>query len=293
MKSEEVPYPKFDPKTEFLIRPSQGWIGFEWREIFRYSDLLFLLVRRDFVAKYKQTILGPVWFVVQPLMMTLMFSVIFGGVAKIPTDGAPHTLFYLCGLLPWVYFSETMNTTSKTLVTNANLFSKVYFPRLILPLSAVLSNLITFAIQLATFIGFWLYFKLFTVAGPSIKPNLFLVALPFLLLQTAAIGLGVGLWIAALTAKYRDFTHLTAFLTQLWMYATPIIYPLSEIPAQYRVLVSLNPMAGIVEAYKYAFLGVATINTSLLLVSALSTLILLITGLLLFGKIEQTFVDII
>lgn len=280
-----------DPSYEIHIRPNRSWFYIDWRGIIEYKDLLFLLVRRDFVAKYKQTILGPLWFIIQPLAMTLVFTVIFGKVAKIPTDGLPPTLFYLCGLLPWTYFAQCLNATSKSLVGNANLFGKVYFPRLIVPLSLVISNLFAFAIQLATFVGFWIYFKFFSSAGSQIHPNLTLFGLPLLLLETASLGLGVGLWMSALTAKYRDFTFLMGFLTRMWMYATPIIYPLSQIPDRYQPYVAANPMAGIVESYKYAFMGQGTIDPKLLIISAAVTLLLLLSGIIIFNRVERTFID--
>ena len=281
------------PESDYcvVIEPNRSWFRLPWRDLLHYRDLWFLLVRRDFVAKYKQTILGPAWFIIQPLLMTLMFTVVFGRIAKIPTDGLPGMLFYLCGMLAWTYFAECIRGTSTIFVTNANLFGKVYFPRLVVPLAVVTSNLIAFAIQLATFIGFWLYFKFFTPAGDHFALTPYLFALPLLLLQTAAIGLGVGLWMSSLTAKFRDFTHLTGFLTQLWMYATPVVYPLSEVPQRWRWVVSLNPMTGIVETYRYAFLGAGTVEPGYLAGSAVATVVLLVSGVLLFSRTERTFID--
>ncbi len=276
---------------EIVIQPTRGWFAIDWKGLLHYRDLLVLLVRRDFVSKYKQTVLGPAWFILQPLLTILVFSVIFGRVAKIPTDGHPPLLFYLCGLLPWNYFSQSLNTISNSLVANANLYSKVYFPRLIIPLSVVLSNLFAFLLQFVMFSGFYFYFKFFTVAGSHINPNLFILVLPFLLLQTAAISLGVGLWISALTTKYRDFQHLVGFLTQLWMYVTPVIYPLSVVPTRWRFVLALNPMSGVVEAYRYAFFGTGLVDPAYLLISAVVTLTILITGLIIFSKVERTFVD--
>ena len=217
---------------ELLIRPTKGWFQLNIGDLWRYRDLLFLLVHRDFVAKYKQTILGPVWFILQPLMMTIVFTVIFGNVAKIPTDGLPPVLFYLTGLLGWNYFAQVFQGTSGTLVANADLFGKVYFPRLVVPLSAVLSNFLTFGLQLATLLCFWVYFKLFTSTGAAFGFSSAIVWLPLLLVQIAALSLGVGLWLSALTTKYRDFTFLTPFLVQVWMFATPVIYPLSQSPGK-------------------------------------------------------------
>jgi lipopolysaccharide transport system permease protein len=276
---------------EYIIEASSSWFRIPWRELVQFRDLLFLLVRRDFVSRYKQTILGPAWFVIQPLLTTIVFTVIFGKVAKIPTDGLPQMLFYLCGLVGWSYFSQCMQGTSTTFVSNAGLFGKVYFPRLVVPLSVVIANLMAFAIQLATFLCFWVYFKFFTSVGASFHMTSYLFALPALLLQTAAVGLGVGLWMSALTAKYRDFVHLSSFLTQLWLYATPVAYPLSRVPMKWRWIWSLNPMTGIVESYKLAFLGVGTVNWHYLAISVGTTVVLLVTGLFIFSKTERSFID--
>jgi len=274
-----------------VIEAKASWFRLPFRDIWEYRDLLFLMVRRDFVAKYKQTVLGPLWFIIQPLMMTMVFTVVFNRIGKIPTDKLPPMLFYLCGQLSWSYFAQCMNGTSRTFVANANLFGKVFFPRLIIPLSVVASSLIAFVIQLATFMAFWVFFKFFTPAGELFGFTPYLLALPVLLIITGAIGLGVGLWMSSMSAKYRDFAHLGTFLTQLWMYATPVVYPLSEVPEKWRWVVSLNPMTGIVETYRYAFLGAGTVEAKFLLISAASAIVLLITGVLMFGKTERTFID--
>ena len=276
---------------EIIIQPNQSWLHIDWQGLSHYRDLLFLLVRRDFVSKYKQTILGPAWFVIQPLLMTLVFTIIFGKIAKIPTDGLPPALFYLCGLLVWRYFADCLTITSTSFTANANLFGKVYFPRLIVPLSVVISNLFAFAIQLVTFLGFFLYFKYFTPASANLKPNSFIFALPLLLLQTAAISLGIGLWLSALTAKYRDFQFLMTFLVQLWMYATPVIYPMSIVPEKWKSILALNPMAPIVELYRYAFLGTGITNPHYIAISMTITIFALLTGILIFNKTERTFID--
>ena len=276
---------------ELVIQPTRGWFRIPWRDLLHYRDLLVLLVRRDFVSKYKQTILGPAWFVIQPLLMTMVFTVVFGRVAKISTDELPPMLFYLCGMLAWTYFAECIKGTSTTFVVNAHIFGKVYFPRIIVPVAVVIANLIAFSIQLATFLCFWTYFKVFTEAGALIHPKPFLFLLPLLLLQTAAIGLGVGLWMSALTAKYRDFMHLTTFLTQLWMYATPVVYPLSVIPDRWKWVSMANPMSGIVESYRYAFLGAGTVRPAFLATSMITTVILLVSGILIFSRTEKTFID--
>jgi len=276
---------------EIVIRPTRGWLQLNLGEIWQYRDLLFLLVHRDFVAKYKQTILGPAWFVLQPLLTTVVFSIVFGEIAKIPTDDLPRMLFYLAGLLGWNYFAQTFQSTSATLVANAGIFGKVYFPRLVVPLSAVISNLFAFALQLATLLAVWIYFKLFTSAGGLFGFSASIVWFPLVLLQVAALSLGVGLWLSALTAKYRDFTFLSGFIIQIWMYATPVIYPLSQIPEKWRWIAVLNPMTMPVEAIRIMFLGQGTVVGAYVLLSLSITVLLLLSGILVFSKVEKTFID--
>ena len=275
---------------EITLRPESSWIRLELRAIWHYRDLLLLMVWRDFSAKYKQTLLGPLWFILQPLLMTLVFTVIFGNVAHLSTDGLPPLLFYLCGQLGWTYFAANFNSNSATLVTHAALFSKVYFPRLIVPLSALVSNLFAFGIQLGLFVGFYLYFK----TGPAASgfgANWHAVFFPLILLQTALLSLGVGLLMSALTAKYRDLTHVAPLLIQVWMYATPVIIPLSKFPEKWRWVLALNPMTTIVESTRFMLLGNGTVHPDHLIYSVLVTCILLIVGLLAFGWVEKTFVD--
>jgi lipopolysaccharide transport system permease protein len=276
---------------ELVIRRTGGWFTLNLAEVWQYRDLLLLLIHRDFIAKYKQTILGPAWFILQPLLMTVVFSVIFGEIAKIPTDGLPPVLFYLTGLLGWNYFAQTFQSTSGTLVNNVGIFGKVYFPRLVVPLSAVISNLFAFALQLATVLIIWIYFKLFTSAGRLFDFSAGIVWFPLVVLQVAALSLGVGLWLSALTAKYRDFTYLSGFIIQIWMYATPLIYPLSKIPEKWRWIAVLNPMTMPVEATKLMLLGQGTVVWTYLLLSLSVTILLLLSGILVFNKVEKTFVD--
>jgi lipopolysaccharide transport system permease protein len=276
---------------ELVIRPTRGWFHLNLADVWRYRDLLFVLVHRDFVAKYKQTILGPAWFIFHPLLMTGVFIIIFGKVAKIPTDGLPPMLFYLTGLLGWNYFAQTLQSTSSTLVTNAGIFGKVYFPRLVVPLSAVVSNFFAFAIQLACLLCFWAYFKVFTSSGEAFGFSSTIVWLPLLVVQIGALSLGVGLWLSALTAKYRDFTFLNVLIIQIWMYATPVIYPLSQIPERWRWFAVLNPMTMPVETIKRMFLGQGVVIPRYLAASVGSTLLLLASGVLVFNKVEKTFVD--
>jgi lipopolysaccharide transport system permease protein len=277
---------------EIVLRPDTGWRTLHLAGLWQYRDLLSLLVRRDFVAKYSQTVLGPLWFIVQPVAMTLVFTVIFGRLAGLSTDGLPPVLFYLCGQLGWNYFAQTFSSNSATFVTNAGLFSKVYFPRLIVPVAALVSNLIAFAIQFATFACFFLYFKYRLDAG-GFTSDWRVVLLPLLVVQTALLSLGASLLMSALTAKYRDLTHLSALLLQIWMYATPVIYPLSKFPEKWRWIAALNPMTPIVEAYRLLLLGVGTVEPGYLALSVVTTAAVLLAGLLLFGRMEKTFVDVV
>ena len=274
---------------EVTLRANASWLQLELKGIWQYRDLLSLLVWRDFVAKYKQTILGPLWFIIQPLMMSLVFTVIFGKVANIPTDGLPPLLFYLCGQLGWNYFAQNFNSNSATLVNNSGLFSKVYFPRLVVPLANLVSNLFTFLIQAATFCAFYVYFK--SMHQGQFQMNWQVVFLPLLVLQCAALSLGLGLVMSAFTAKYRDLVHLSGFLINIWMYATPVIIPLSKFPQEWRWLVALNPMTSVVESFRFMLLGAGTVQPLYLGISIAFTVVVLIAGLLLFAKVEKTFVD--
>lgn len=271
-----------------ILRPNRQWVRIDWHAIWEYRDLLLLLVRRDFVSRYKQTILGPAWFFVQPLVMTTVFTVIFGHVAHIPTGGVPPTLFYLCGLLTWNYFSQNFTSTGDTFLSHANLFSKVYFPRLVVPLASVIGNLCALCIQLITFTGFYLFFK---INGTNIHLHWSALLFPLLIVQVAALSLGVGLWMSSLTAKYRDLTHLSPVILQVWLYGTPLIYPLSQIPEKWRWLMQLNPMAMPVEVSKIMFLGTGEVTLQGILISLAITLFLVITGHMLFQRIERNFAD--
>jgi len=271
-----------------VIRPVSGWFDIHLSELWRYRDLIMLFVRRDFVAVYKQTILGPLWFLIQPLLTTIVFTVIFGRIAKIPTDGIPQMLFYLSGVVVWNYFAGCLNKTSDTFVGNAYLFGKVYFPRLAVPVSVVISNLITFGVQFILFAGFWLYFY---INGSTGNPQLSILFLPLLVLQMAALGLGFGIIVSSLTTKYRDLSQLVGFGVQLWMFATPIVYPSSQIPVKWQWLIALNPMAPIIEFFRFSFLGVGTVSPLHMMLSALTTLLVLATGIILFSRIEKSFMD--
>ena len=278
-----------DDNWSLIIRPYNRLFDLHLDDVWRYRDLLWMFVRRDFVAVYKQTILGPLWFFIQPLLTTLVFTVIFSGVAKIPTDGFPAMLFYLAGMTPWNYFSTCLTKTSNTFVANAGIFGKVYFPRLIVPLSIVVSTIIQFGIQFLLFIAILAYYL---AAGAPIFPQWgWIVALtPALVLLMAALGLGAGIVVSSLTTKYRDFTFLIAFGVQLMMYATPIIYPMSSIPEKWRWLIQLNPMTAPVEAFRAIFLG-GPIPWSALGFSTAITAVLLFVGIVIFNKVEKSFMD--
>lgn len=279
------------PAHETVIQPSTGIRLFSWRDLYAYRDLLWLLVWRDISARYRQTILGPLWFIVQPLLTTLVFTVVFGRFAQIPTSNTPPVLFYLCGLLAWNYFAQTFQSTSTTLVNNAGMFSKVYFPRLIVPLSAVISNLAALAIQLVTFAAIYVAYLGVGLPGQT-TVRWEAALLPLVVLQVAALGLGIGLWLAALTTRYRDFTVLSGFLLQLWLYGTPVIYPLSTVPASWRLAVELNPMTMPVECFKHALLDAGSPEPRLIAISVAVTAACLVSGLFAFKRVERTFVDI-
>jgi lipopolysaccharide transport system permease protein len=281
------------PVREIVIQPTRGFHFLDWRELWAYRDLLRLLVWRDFVTKYKQTLLGPLWHIIQPLFTTVIFTVVFSIVAQLPTDGLPPTLFYLCGLLAWSYFSQTFNSTASTLAANAGLFGKVYFPRLIIPLAGLTSNLISFLIQLVSFFTVLVIYR-WTHPGETVGPRWdAIVFVPLVLIHLAAFSLGVGLWLAALTAKFRDFTVLAGFLLQLWLYVTPVIIPLAKVPAEYHFIVGLNPVTMPVECMRYLLLGQGWVNPSLLGASVIVTILALVTGIMVFRKVERTFVDVI
>ena len=273
---------------DIIIQPKTKWFDLHLADLLRYRDLTMLFVWRDFVSTYKQTILGPLWHLITPLITTVIFTIIFNRIADIPTDGLPPFLFYMCGLTAWNYFADCLNRTSGTFITNAYIFGKVYFPRLTVPFSVVLSNLFKFIIQFALFIGFMLYFGL---RGSSVHPNLLMLLTPYLLALMAALGLGAGIIVSSLTIRYRDLQVLVGFGVQLLMYATPIVYPLSAIPPKYRWLVLMNPMTSVIETFRYAFLGNGIFNILYLFYSTGATLLILFLGILLFNHVEKTFMD--
>jgi lipopolysaccharide transport system permease protein len=285
--SKQIPFPEED--WTLVIQPQRSLLDLRLGELWRYRDLVMLFVRRDFVAVYKQTILGPLWYLIQPLLTTLTFTVIFGSIASLPTDGLPQFLFYMSGTVVWSYFASCLTKTSETFVQNANLFGKVYFPRLAVPVSILFSNLITFLIQFAMFLVFVLYFA---VRGTDVQLNWPWIALsPLLVLMMAGLGLGFGVIISSLTTKYRDLRFLVQFGVQLLMYATPVIYPVSSIPERFQWIILANPMTPIVEAFRVAFLGAGTVDTGHLLYSFGFMVAVVTLGSIIFNRVEQTFMD--
>ncbi len=270
------------------IKPQNKWYEIDFRAIWNYRDLLMLFVRRDFVSVYKQTVLGPFWFFIQPILTTLTFTFIFGNFAKISTDGIPALIFYLCGLTFWNYFANCLTATSNTFVANSGIFGKVYFPRLISPLSVIISNLIKFAIQ---FFLFLVVFAFYFWKG-EIQPNWTLFLFPIYIVMMAGLGLGFGILISSLTTKYRDFTFLIGFGVQLLMYASPIIYPFSMLSEKLRLILNIvNPMSSIIEAVKYGFLGKGVFSVQNLTISFIYMIVLLFIGIVAFNKVEKSFMD--
>lgn len=270
------------------IKAESSLFAINFREIWHYRDLLFMLVKRDFITFYKQTILGPLWFIVQPLLTTLIFVILFGNIAKLSTDGIPQLAFYLAGITIWNYFSESLTKTSSVFTANASIFGKVYFPRLIMPLSIVASSLLKFAVQFALFILVVLYYSFVT---QSIQPNLWILFTPVLILLMALFALGVGMIFSSLTTKYKDLTFLLAFGIQLFMYITPVVYPSSALPEKFQILAKINPLSSIFECFRYAYLGTGTFTIADLLISTLVIVFLFFTGVLVFNKVEKSFMD--
>jgi lipopolysaccharide transport system permease protein len=273
---------------DLIIRPQRSWWDLRLDELWRYRDLVWLLVWRDFVATYKQTILGPLWYLIQPILTTVVFTVIFGNIAHLSTDGLPPFLFYLAGTTVWSYFAACVTNTSNTFTSNAAIFGKVYFPRLTIPVSVIISNLISFGIGFGVFLAFWVYFML---TGSLVHPNLWILLLPVLIFLMAGQGLGLGIIVSSLTTKYRDLQQLVSFGVQLLMYATPVIYPLSTVHGIWRWLLLANPMTAVVEAFRLGFLGTSSLSPMYLLYSAGFMAVVFLIGILIFNHVEVTFMD--
>lgn len=280
--------PAADAGWTTVITPHRGWLDWRLNRLWHYRDLISLFVWRDFVSAYKQTILGPLWHVIQPVLTTVTFTIIFGKIAKLSTDGIPPFLFYLAGTVSWNYFANNVTKTSSTFVSNASLLGKVYFHRLVIPVSIAISNLISFAIQLGIFLAFLAFFFL---RGAPVHLTGWVLCLPLFLLMLAGYGLGSGIIVSALTTRYRDLTNLVAFGVQLLMYATPVILPVSGMPVKYRWLLQCNPLTPIVEGFRLAFLGSGSVDALQLGVSFGIMLVVLVIGLMLFTHVEKTFMD--
>ena len=270
-----------------VIKPKQKLLDLKIRELWHYRDLISLFVRRTFVAQYKQTVLGPAWAVIQPLFTTVIFTFIFGGMAGLAPGGVPSFLFYMCGNVAWTYFSGALTATASTFTANSSIMGKVYFPRLVMPVSTVLSNLISFAIQ---FVFFLLFFVYYLIVG-AVVPNWYALLTPVLVIQMAALGLGFGIIISALTTKYRDLAMLVSFGVQIWMYLTPVAYDISIIPEKYMGLYMLNPMTPVINVFRYGWLGTGSFDLGYYLISWGMTVAVLLLGIIMFNRVEKTFMD--
>jgi lipopolysaccharide transport system permease protein len=284
---ETAPVEQKEHWTE-IIQPYTKLLDLRLGEVWRYRDLVMMFVRRDFVSNYKQTILGPIWFFLQPLLTALTYVLIFGKAAGLAPEGLPPVLFYLSGITIWNYFSECLSKTATVFKDNAQMFGKVYFPRLTMPVSITISNLVRFGIQLLLFVLIWVYFLATTT---TLQPNLFLLLVPFLVVLMGAMALGLGMIISAMTTKYKDLIFLLTFGIQLAMYATPVIIPIQRIPEKYQWIIKANPVTSIVETFRYAFTGFGEVNWGLLSYSFVFTIVILILGTIVFNKVEKGFTD--
>ena len=291
-ENKNIDSASLDPTWDLEIKPQAHLLDINLREVWKYRDLLWMFVKRDFTAQYKQTILGPLWHFIQPLFTTIVFLVVFTNIAKISTDGVPPILFYMSGITIWNYFASCLNATSNTFVANAGIFGKVYFPRLVIPLSTVMSNIVKFGIQFLLLLCAMLWYKLSSTTFILSQPLSTLLLIPFIILIMAGIGLGLGIIISSMTTKYRDLTVLIGFAVQLLMYATPVVYPLSTITSEkLRFWITLNPLTPLVEAFRYAMLGVGSFDYASFGYSIGFMLITLFIGLLIFSRVEKTFMD--
>ncbi len=271
-----------------VIKPKNKLFEVDFKEIWQYRDLFSMFVKRDIITQYKQTILGPAWFFIQPALTTIMYMVVFGGIAGIPTDGLPQPMFYLAGIVCWQYFADCLNKTSSTFTTNQNIFGKVYFPRMIVPLSTVASNLVRMGIQFLLFAAVYIYYL---IIGVHVAPNIYILLLPLIIIILAGLSLGFGIIISSMTTKYRDLTILFTFIVGLWMYATPIIYPLSTMSPKHQWIMALNPVTSLVETFKYGTMGVGTFSWVQLGYSFGFMFVLLGIGIVVFNKVQRSFMD--
>ena len=278
---------KDSERWDSVIESKHSLLDINFKEIWNYRDLLVLFIKRDFVTVYKQTILGPLWFFIQPLLTTITFTIIFGNVAQLSTDGAPKVVFYMAGITLWNYFSSCLSSVSSVFNTNAGIFGKVYFPRLIMPLTIVASNLMKFGVQFLLFIGFVLYF----VLQNQIAPNWFILLTPIIIVLMALIAMGIGLILSSMTTKYKDLTQLITFGVSLLMYATPVIYPSSSVPQNYAWIINLNPLVGLFDYMRFAYLGIGQFTIQSLLYPSVFSVVILFLGIIVFNKTQKTFMD--
>lgn len=269
------------------IEANHSLFDLKFKEVWKYKDLIYMFVKRDFISSFKQTILGPIWFFINPILTTIVYLVIFGKIAKLSTDNAPPLLFYLAGVTLWNYFSTSLLATSSTFSGNAGIFGKVYFPRLVTPISIVISNLMRLGVQLLLFLIVWVYY----LSHGKVQPNLWILATPFLILLMAFFSLGLGMIFSALTTKYKDLNMLLGFGVSLYMYTTPVIYPTSSLRGVFKEIALYNPLTGIFECFKYAWLGVGNFSPLMLGVSTIIILIIMAVGIVIFNKVEKTFMD--
>ena len=271
-----------------VISPHRGWFSINLKELWLYRDLIMLFVRRDLVSQYKQTILGPLYFVVTPIFATLINTLIFGTIAKLSTDGIPHFLFYMSGNLFWGYFNVCLVSAKDTFTKNVGIFSQVYFPRLAAPISEAISGLARMSIQFIVFFSFYAYF---VMEGFELRPSIWVILVPVLLLQCALLGIGVGVLLSSFTTKYRDLNFIFSFFVQAWMYASPVVYPISVIPEKYHLLISINPMVGLIESVREILFGVSSLSVEYVLIGVAVNIIFLVIGILIFYRVEKNFLD--
>ena len=274
-------------KYDVVIEPKTGWFDIDLEGLWKYRDLILLFVKRNFIAQYKQTILGPAWAIIQPMLTTVIFTVVFGSMAGLSADGVPSFLFYMSGTIAWTYFSTCLTKTADTFTGNARIFGKVYFPRLVMPISIVLTNLIAFSIQFAMFLGFLAFY----IVRGEVHPSIYILLLPLLVVQMAMLALGSGIIISALTTKYRDLKMLISFGVQLWMYGTPVAYDIRIVPQKLLGMYMLNPMTPIINSFRKAFLGIGVFQPRYYLCGWGVTLVILFIGVILFNQVEKTFMD--
>ncbi len=279
-----------EERWDLVIRPKVGLFSLNLRELVQYRDLVGLMVQRDLASTYKQTVLGWLWFIIQPLATTLIYMFVFGGIAKIGTDEIPQPLFYFCGTMLWTFFSQNLLKCADTFVANAGLFGKIYFPRFTMPIAYLLTSALSLGVQFLAFLAFYAYYLL---TGYSYQPTLWLLAVPFLVLQLGMLGAGIGIAVSALTTKYRDLKQLLGFGVSLWLYATPIVYPMSKIPQKWQWVSLVNPVSPVIETFRYAMLGRGTLNLTGLVWSVVATVMFLFLGIIVFNYSERTFVDVV